>query len=154
MRFLPRASRLAVLAALPFIYQRLWPVQKKRILSACLVDDQIELAQLLEWDSEMMDWWNPCAKSFRDVMSKRGKKTREPKDSIYGVIEIDREGNFFAYTQSVKKGPAPSAIGRTADEAKRLLEEKIKIMLNRESVSLVLTSMTPLEDHQCSFHQS
>ena len=111
-------------------------------------------ARFGEWDSEMMDWWNPCAKSFRGVMSKRGKKPPEPKNSIYGVIERDKEGKFFACTDSVKMGPAPSATGRTAHEAKRLLKEKIKIMLNRETVSLVLTPMTPLEDHQCSFHQS
>jgi hypothetical protein len=25
----------------------------------------------------MMDWWNPCAKSFREVMSKRGNVNQE-----------------------------------------------------------------------------
>ena len=50
----------------------------------------------------------------------------------------------------MKKGVAPSATGRTSDEAKRLLEDKLKIMLEKENVSLVLTAMTPLEDHQCS----
>jgi hypothetical protein len=39
---------------------------------------------------------------------------------------------------------------RTAKEAKRRLEAKIKIMLKRESVTLVLTPITPLEAHQCS----
>src|ERR1700730_16606265 len=34
--------------------------------------------------------------------------------------------------------------------AKRLLEDKLKIMLETESVSLVLTAITRLEDHQCS----
>ena len=110
-------------------------------------------ARFGDWDSEM-DWWNPCAKSFRDVMKKRGKKITEPKNSIYGVIERDKEGKFFASILTLNIKPAPSATGRTANEVKRLLEEKIKIMLNRESVSLVLTPMTPLEDHQCSFHQS
>ena len=47
------------------------------------------------------------------------------------------------------KGVAPSATGHTPDEAKRLLEDKLKIMLETGGVSLVLTAMTPLEDHQC-----
>ena len=47
------------------------------------------------------------------------------------------------------KRVAPSATGRTPDEAKRLLEDKLKIMLETESVSLVLTPLTPLEDHRC-----
>jgi hypothetical protein len=36
------------------------------------------------------------------------------------------------------------------DEAKRLLENKIKIMLKTERVSLVLTPLNPLEDYRCS----
>ena len=103
-----------------------------------------------EWDAEMMDWWNLCAKSFREVMSKRGKNVPASKDSIYGIIERDGEGKFIASTHGMKKGVAPSATGRTPDEAKRLLEDKLKIMLETESVSLVLTAITPLKDHQCS----
>ncbi len=34
-------------------------------------------ARFGEWDAEMMDWWNPCAKSFGEVMGKRGKKAAE-----------------------------------------------------------------------------
>jgi predicted RNase H-like HicB family nuclease len=98
----------------------------------------------------MMDWWNPCAKSFREVMAKRGKEALAPKNSIYGMIEKDEEGKFIASAHGMKKGVTPSATGRTPDEAKRLLEDKLKIVLEKESVSLVLTAMTPLEDHQCS----
>jgi hypothetical protein len=97
-----------------------------------------------------MDWWNPCAKSFREVMGKRGKETPAPKNTIYGIIERDGEGKFSASTHGMKKGITASVIGRTAPEAKRLLEEKIRVILESESVSLVLTPMTPLEDHQCS----
>jgi hypothetical protein len=43
----------------------------------------------------MMDWWNPCAKSFREVMGKRGKKIPSSKDSIYGLIERDGEGSLL-----------------------------------------------------------
>ena len=107
-------------------------------------------ARFGQWDAEMMDWWNPCAKSFREVMGKRGKKTPAPKNCIYGIIERDGEGKFIASTHGMKKGVAPSATGSTPDEAKRLLEAKLKIMLESESVSLVLTAVTPLEDHQCS----
>lgn len=110
--------------------------------------------QFGEWDSEMMDWWNPCAKSFRDVMRKRGKKITEPKNSIYGVIGREEDGKFFACIHTLNIETALSTTGTTANEVKKLLEEKIKIMLNRESVSLILTPITPLEDHQCSFHQS
>ena len=82
------------------------------------------------------------------VMGKRGKKAAAPKNSIYGIIERDGEGKFIASTHGMK-GVAPSATGRTPDEAKRLLEDKLRIMLETESVSLVLTPLTPLEDHQC-----
>jgi hypothetical protein len=98
----------------------------------------------------MMDWWNPCARSFGEVMGKRGKKVRAPKNSIYGIIERDGEGKFVASTHALKKGVTASAIGHTPDEAKRLLEDKLKIMLETGDVSLVLTAITPLEDHKCS----
>ena len=105
-------------------------------------------ARFGEFDDEMMDWWNPCAKSFREVMDKRGRKIPAPKNSIYGIIERDGEGTFIASTHGMKREVAPSATGRTPDEAKRLLEEQIKIILQSESVSLILTAITPLEDHK------
>ena len=117
---------------------------------ADIPESLLATARFGEWDTEMMDWWNPCAKSFREVMGKRGKKTPAPKNSIHGIIEKDGEGKFVTSTHAMKKGVAPSATGSTPDEAKRLLEAKLKIMLESESVSLVLTAMTPLEDHQCS----
>ncbi len=97
-------------------------------------------ARFGEWDAEMMDWWNPCAKSFREVMGKRGENV-PAKDSIYGIIERDGEGKFIASTHGMKKGAVASATGCTPDEAKRLLENKIKIMLKTERVSLVLTPL-------------
>ena len=106
--------------------------------------------RLGEWDAEVMDWWNPCAKSFRKVMGKRGKNVSASKDSIYGIIERDGEGKFIASTHGMKKGAAASATGFTPDEAKALLENKIKIMLKTERVSLVLAPLNPLEDRQCS----
>jgi hypothetical protein len=40
----------------------------------------------------MMDWWNPCAKSFREVMGKRGKETPASKNTIYGILrEMEKE---------------------------------------------------------------
>ena len=108
-------------------------------------------AQFGEWDNEMMDWWNPCAKSFREVMRKRDKHISKPKDQIYGIIEKNGEGKFFASTNGVKSMAAISATGRTAKEAERRLERKVKNMLKRESVTIVLTPMTPLENHQCRF---
>ena len=114
----------------------------------------LAIAGFGEWDAEMMDWWNPCARSFGEVMGKRGKNVSASKDSIYGIIERDGEGKFIASTHGMKKGVAPSATGRTPDEAKRLLEDKLKIMLETGGVSLVLTAITPLEDHQCSLSRS
>jgi hypothetical protein len=96
-------------------------------------------ARFGEWDAEMMDWWNPCAKSFREVMSKQGKNVLASKDCIYGIIERDEEGKFIAITHGMKKGAVASATGCTPDEAKRLLEDKLKIMLKTERASLVLT---------------
>ena len=62
--------------------------------------------------------------------------------------------SFFASTHSVKNMAAISITGRTVKEAKRRLEKQIRIILKRESVTLVLTPMTPLEDHQCSLLQT
>jgi len=42
-------------------------------------------------------------------MKKRGKKITEPKNSIYGVIERDKEGKFFASILTLNIKPAPSA---------------------------------------------
>jgi len=107
-------------------------------------------AQFGEWDNEMMDWWNPCAKSFREVMRKRDKHISKQIDQMYGIIEKNGEGKFFASTNGVKSMPAISATGRTANEAERRLERKVRNMLKRESVTIVLTPMTPLENHLCS----
>ena len=49
-----------------------------------------------------------------------------------------------------KKGAVAFVTGCTPDEAKRLLEDKLKIMLKTDRASLVLTPLNPLEDHQCS----
>ena len=62
-------------------------------------------------------------------MGKRGKNTPAPKNSIYGIIERDGERNFIASTHGMKKGVALSVTGRTANEAKRLLEDKLKLIL-------------------------
>jgi hypothetical protein len=122
-------------------------------LEATLADIPTKLlatAQFGEWDNEMMDWFNPCAKSFREVMRKRDTHIPKPKDAIYGVIEKLGERNFFAGIHSVKNMPFISAKGRTTKEAERRLEQKVKKRLKRESVTIVLTPLTPLENHQCS----
>lgn len=104
-----------------------------------------------KWDEELMDWWNPCAKSFGEVMSQRGKKSAEPKDAIYGMIERNDDGDFFAVCMSVKDGTsATTATGHTVHEAKVHLEGKIKNTLKRKSISLVLMPMSPLENHRCN----
>jgi predicted RNase H-like HicB family nuclease len=120
---------------------------------ADIPESLLATARFGEWDDETMDWWNPCAKSFREVMAKRGKQAPAPKNAIYGIIERNEEGKFVASTHALKGGTA-SAVGCTADEARRLLEEKLKIMLETNTVSLVLAPMTPLEDHQCSLSRS
>jgi len=83
----------------------------KKNLEATIADIPERLlatARFGEFDDEMMDWWNPCAKSFREVMGKRGKNTPAPKNSIYGIIERDGERNFIASTHGMKKGlPCP-----------------------------------------------
>lgn len=104
------------------------------------------------WDDEMMTWWNPSPESFRGVMSQRGiKKTPAPKNAIYGVIEREDEGDFFATTLVVKEGTTPaSARGCSVHEAKDRLEGKIKQILKRENISLVLIPINVLEDHRCA----
>jgi len=117
---------------------------------ADIPNNLLSTAQFGEWDNEMMDWWNPCAKSFRDVMKKHDKHIPRPKDAIYGVIEKNEEGRFFASATSVNSMSFISATGRTAKEAGRRLEQKLKKTLKRESVTIVLTPVTPLDNHQCS----
>jgi len=131
---------------------RVGPILKKNpeATIADIPERLLATAGFGEWDAEMMDWWNPCAKSFREVMAKRGKKAPAPKNSIYGIIERDEEGKFIASTHGMKKEVALSVTGHTADEAKRLLEDKLKLILERQSVSLVLSPITPLEDHKCT----
>ena len=77
-----------------------------------------------------------------------------PRDAIYGVIERNEDGRFFVGTMSVKNVPFISATGRTAEEAERHLEQKLKNRLKRESVTVVLTPVTPLEKHQCSVRRA
>ncbi len=62
----------------------------------------LAIAQFGEWDDKLMDWWNPCAKSFEVVMRKRDNHMPRPRDAIYGVIEMNEDGRFFASTMSVK----------------------------------------------------
>ncbi len=102
------------------------------------------------WDDEMMDWANPFAKSFGAVMGKKCKKLPKPKDAIYGFIERNDDGEFFAASLSVKDGKsATTATGRTVQEAELQLKEKIKMITGLKTVSLVLMPMSPLEDHRC-----
>ena len=82
------------------------------------------------------------------------KNIPNPKDSIYGIIEKEAEGKFFASTHGVKNMAAISATGRTAKEAERRLQQKVKNLLKRESATIVLTPVTPLEKHQCSLLQA
>ena len=111
----------------------------------------IETNRYGKWDEQLMDWWNPCAKSFGEVMSNRGKKTPEPKDAIYGMIERKDDGEFFAVCMSVKDGASfTAATGHTVNEAKVHLEDKIRNVLKRKKVSLVLMPMSSLETHLCS----
>ncbi len=121
---------------------------------ADIPNNLLATAQFGEWDDKLMDWWNPCAKSFGVVMRKRDNHMATPRDAIYGIIETHEDGKFCASTMSVKNMPFISAAGRTAKEAERRLERKLKNRLKRESVTIVLTPVTPLEKHQCSVRRA
>jgi|WetSurMetagenome_2_1015567.scaffolds.fasta_scaffold515942_1 hypothetical protein len=84
-----------------------------------------------------------------EVMIKQPKNPPEPKNAIHGMIEREDDGKFFACTHGAKNGGTQIVTGRTASEAKRLLEEKLKNALKCEKVFLVLKPMSPLEDHRC-----
>ena len=77
-----------------------------------------------------MEWWNPCAKSFRDVMRKPDKNIPKPKDSVYGIIEKDGEGRFFASTHGVKNTAAMTATGRTTRKPRGVWSKKSKPCLS------------------------
>jgi hypothetical protein len=125
----------------------------KKNLEATIADIPESLIMIFafgEWDSGLLEWSNPCPKSFREVMRKQGRRVAAPKNSISSMIERDEEGNFLAYNFSVKKGQHISAIGGTIDEAKGLLEERLKVELGSENISFVWHARGPLEDHRCS----
>jgi hypothetical protein len=107
--------------------------------------DLMTISLLGESDNELMAWWNPCPKSFKEVMIKQPKKPPNPKGSIYGIIERSDVGRFTACTYSVKA----IASGRTAMKIKKNFEKKLKAILKRKKLSLVLMPMAPLEEHQC-----
>ncbi len=131
--------------------------KKPEATLADIPNSLLATAQFGEWDDKLMDWWNPCAKSFGVVMEERDHPAPTPptpRDAIYGVIERNEDGRFFAGTMSAKNVPFISAAGRTAKEAQRRLEQKLKDRLKRESVTVVLTPMSPLEKHQCSVRRA
>lgn len=117
---------------------------------ADIPDGLITLFAFGEWDSGLLEWANPCPKSFREAMKKQARRVAAPKNSIYCTIERDEEGNFFAYNFGFKKGQLISSTGVTVEEAQRLLEEMLKVELGSENLSLVWHARGPLEGHQCS----
>ena len=114
----------------------------------------ITTARFGEWDNETMDWWNPCARSFRDAMRKRDRNVPKQKDAIYGWIERTGKGKFYASTHGVKNTAAIFATGRTANEAESRLKQKVQNTLKREGITIVLTPMMPLEEHKCSLSRA
>ena len=43
-------------------------------------------AEFGEWDDEVMGWWNPCPKSFREVMDKRDRSSLRQKTAFTGSL--------------------------------------------------------------------
>lgn len=118
---------------------------------ADIPDGLITLFAFGEWDSGLLEWANPCPKSFREAMKKQARRVAAPKNSINCTIERDEDKNFLAYNFTAKNRQFISATGQTVDEAKRLLEEMLKVELGSENLSLVWHARGPLEDHRCSF---
>ena len=105
-----------------------------------------------EWDNEHMEYWNPSPRSFGIVMkkkTKRDEKKSNDQDTDYGMIERIADREFHAVSIQVKLGLSVSASGRSIDETKTLLERQIKKKLKQKNVTLVLSPLTPLEDHVC-----
>ena len=48
--------------------------------------DILVISKFGEWYHEMMEWWNPCPKSFKEVMIKHPKEPSKPKNAIHGMI--------------------------------------------------------------------
>ena len=45
-----------------------------------------------QWDAEMMDWWNPCAKSFREVMGNEVRMSLHQRTAFTGSSrEMEKE---------------------------------------------------------------
>jgi hypothetical protein len=116
---------------------------------ANIPDQLIALLPFGEWDSGLLEWANPCPKSFREAMKKQARRVAAPRNSIYCTIERDEDKNFLAYNFIAKKQQLISATAETVDEAKRLLEEMLRVELGRENLSLAWQERGPLEDHQC-----
>lgn len=116
---------------------------------ANIPDQLIALLPFGEWDSGLLEWANPCPKSFREAMKKQARRVAAPRNSIYCTIERDEDKNFLAYNFIAKKRQFISATAETVDEAKRLLERMLRVELGRENLSLAWQERGPLEDHQC-----
>ncbi len=117
-------------------------------------DGLISIENFGEWDEELMEWWNPCPKSFKVALIKNVKRDARnaliAKNIVHGMIEKVAKGKFFAISHTLGVSKAIAATGRTADETRRRLEEKIKTALNRKQVTLDLKAMNQLEDHICT----
>ena len=117
---------------------------------ADISDHFITFSRYAEWDHETMDWINPSPRSFRDAMKKQPLKQSVDKNAVHGLIERNADGNFFACVIGTKYSQQLSAYGKSPDKVKDLLADKLASSLNRPDVNVVLTSLTPLFEHQCS----
>lgn len=113
-------------------------------------DYLLSTARYGEWDSETMDWWNPCARSFREVMKKPPKKQLAYVTTIHGMIERDNDGGFYACVINIGNRQSVSSHGSSIDETRLLLIKEIEAMIGITDINLVLTSLNQLVDHQCS----
>ncbi len=117
---------------------------------ADIPDHLIAISRYGEWDHETMDWINPSPRSFRDAMKKQPSKRLADKDAVHGLIERSENGGFYACVIGTRNTPHVSAYGKSPSDAKILLEQKLATSLNRSNICVILTSLSPLFDHQCS----
>lgn len=117
-------------------------------------DRHIRYYRYGDWDNETMEWWNPCPKSFREVMTRIRRTKSDRERVVHGLVDRCDDGTFFASTMGIRSKQPMSTYGATSSEAKQALEQRIRSLPGLNSATLVLTPLTPLHDHICYISNS
>ena len=121
---------------------------------AAIPEEMVDVSIFDDWDYTEIEWMNPEPKNFRELMEKDAKRPKahaHGPDTVYGMIERQKDGTFAALTlTATKDNSAVMATASSAAEAERRLKAKVKRLQKRDDIDLVLKAQGPLESHRCA----